>query len=254
LEIQRYLEHGQTPDTRPDLIAIVFKLKLDAFLHDAKERHIFGLCIGSSYTIEYQKSGLPHAHVLLFMHEDFIPRCGEQVDELVRAQIPIDDPELAEIVKTHMVHGPCGPNYRNSPCFRDGKCSKGYPKRWCENTILSENSYPEYARPNNGVTWERNGFTIDTRWVGVHAIKYMAKYVYKGSDRATLEVQNQYDEIAMTVQGRYISPVQAVWRLLGYATHEEKPAVMLLPYHLEGQYRVSFDQELDEVQLIAAIQ
>ncbi|POS87739.1 hypothetical protein EPUL_000782 [Erysiphe pulchra] len=147
-----------------------------------------------------------------------------------------------------MVHGPCGPNHRNFSCFRDRKCSKGYPKRWYENTILSENSYPEYARPNNGVTWERNGFTFDNRWVvpyypymlkkckahinveiaqGVHAIKYMAKYVYKGSDRATLEVQNQYDEIVMTVQGRYISQVQAVWRLLGYATHEEKPAVIL---------------------------
>ncbi|POS82011.1 hypothetical protein EPUL_006612, partial [Erysiphe pulchra] len=57
------------------------------------------------------------------------------------------------------------------------------------------NSYPEYARPNNGVTWEKNGFTFGNRWAvphnplllkkqkahrnvkiahGVHAIKYMA--------------------------------------------------------------------------------
>ncbi|POS84654.1 hypothetical protein EPUL_002232 [Erysiphe pulchra] len=123
-------------------------------------------------------------------------------------------------------------------------------------SILCENSYPEYARPNNGVTWKKNGLTFDNRWVIPYDPYMLKKYKahINGSHRATLEVQNQYDEIAMTVQGRYISPVQAVWRLLGYATHEEKPAVILLPYHLEGQHRVSFDPGLDEVQLIAAIQ
>ncbi|POS81847.1 hypothetical protein EPUL_006717, partial [Erysiphe pulchra] len=145
---------------------------------------------------------------------------------------------------------------------------------WCEATILGENSYPEYARPNNGVTWEKNGFVFDNRWVvpynpfltkkynahinvevaqGINAIKYMAKYIYKGSDRATLELQNQYDEIAMTVQGRYISPVQAVWRLMAYTTHEEKPAIMLLPFHLEGRHRVNFSVRLNDEQLAAAI-
>ncbi|POS81724.1 hypothetical protein EPUL_006484, partial [Erysiphe pulchra] len=62
-----------------------------------------------------------------------------------------------------MVHGPCGVDHLNSPCFRDGKCSKAYPKRWCEATILRDNSYPEYARPNNGVTWEKNGIVFDNR-------------------------------------------------------------------------------------------
>lgn len=71
----------------------------------------------------------------------------------------------------------------------------------------------------------------------------MAKYVYKDSDRATLEVHDQYDEIAMTIQGRYISLVEAVWRLLGNITHEEKPAVMLLPFCIEGHHRLNFEQE-----------
>ncbi|POS84024.1 hypothetical protein EPUL_003772 [Erysiphe pulchra] len=222
-EILQNLEHSQTPDTRPDLLAIVFKLKLDPFLRDIKELDIFGNCIGSMYTIEYQKRGLPHAHILLYLNQDDVPRCAEMVDELVRAHLLTDDPELASIFKKKPTHGPCGPEFPNAPCMRDGKCSKGYPKRWCENTVLAEDSYPEYTRPNNGTTWGTERFTFDNCWVvpyspyltkkyqahinveiaqGEHvAIKYLAKYIYKGSGSTTLAVQNQNDEIAMALQG-----------------------------------------------------
>ncbi|POS83962.1 hypothetical protein EPUL_005887, partial [Erysiphe pulchra] len=181
--------------------------------------------------------------------------------------MPTDDPELAAFVKTHLTHGPCGPDFPNVPCMRDGKCSKGFPKRWCERTVLAENSYPEYARPNNGITWASERFTFDNRWVvpfnpyltkkysahinvevahGIQAIKYLAKYVYKGSDRASLALQGEYDEIALTLQGRYIGPVQAVWRLM--------PAVIQLPYHLEGRHRVAFTETMTREQVAVAIQ
>ncbi|POS81943.1 hypothetical protein EPUL_005920, partial [Erysiphe pulchra] len=264
-EILSQLQHGQSPNSRPDLIAITFKLKLDGLLNDVKEKNVFGKCISDSLSIEYQKRGLPHAHLILHLHRDDVPRTVEQIDELVCAQMPTDDPELAAFVKTHLTHGPCGPDFPNAPCMRDGKCSKGFPKRWCERTVLAENSYPEYARPNNGVTWGSERFTFDNRWVvpfnpyltkkysahinvevahGIQAIKYLAKYVYKGSDRASLALQGEYDEIALTLQGRYIGPVQAIWRLMGYSTHEERPAVIHLPYHLEGRHRVAFTETM----------
>ncbi|POS88158.1 hypothetical protein EPUL_000327 [Erysiphe pulchra] len=90
LEIMENLEHNPTPDSRPDLVAKVFKLKLDQHLYDIKERHVCGVHIGSEYSIseysiEYQKRGLPHAHLLLFLHPDCVPRTPEKVDELVRA-------------------------------------------------------------------------------------------------------------------------------------------------------------------------
>ncbi|POS81608.1 hypothetical protein EPUL_006580, partial [Erysiphe pulchra] len=237
--------------------------------------NIFGVCIADLYTIEYQKRGLPHAHILLFLHRDHIPQTVAEIDELVSAHLPTNDPELAAIIKSQLTHGPCGPGYPNAPCMRDGKCSKGFPKRWCEHTVVSDDSYPEYARPNTGETWGTGAFQFDNRWVvpynayltkkynahinveaarGVQAIKYLAKYVYKGSDRASLTVNGQYDEITMTLQGRYISPIQAVWRLMGYTTHEEKPPVMLLPFHREGMHRVAFDQNLTAEQVAIAAQ
>ena len=41
-EILRNLKPGQTADSRPDLVAIVFKQKLDALLHELKGTNIFG--------------------------------------------------------------------------------------------------------------------------------------------------------------------------------------------------------------------
>ncbi|POS86044.1 hypothetical protein EPUL_003527 [Erysiphe pulchra] len=52
-EVIAKLEHNQTPDSWPDLIAEVFKLKLDQMLHDFKESYVREVSNGSVYTIEY---------------------------------------------------------------------------------------------------------------------------------------------------------------------------------------------------------
>lgn len=121
----------------------------------------------------------------------------------------MDDPELATIVESQLVHGPCGPVYPNAPCIVNDKCSKGFPKRRREPTVLAENLYPEYARLNDDITWSNRNrkLIFNTRFVvpfnafltkkdsahinveiarRVHSIKYLVKYIYKGSDRATL--------------------------------------------------------------------
>ncbi|POS85853.1 hypothetical protein EPUL_001545 [Erysiphe pulchra] len=172
-------------------------------------------------------------------------------------QLPLEDPELAAIVKSQLTHGPCGPDYPNALCMRDGKCSKGFPKRWYESNVLAEDSYPEHARPKNGQTWSNGRFTFDNRWVVPYnpylTKKYSAYINVEGSDRASAAVEDQHDEIKMTIQGRFISPVQAIWRLSAYTTHEEKPAVMLLPYHLKGEHQVSFGRNMTGAKVAAAI-
>ena len=69
-EITRELLPGQQPTDRPDLIAWVFHMKLKHLLHDLKKKHIFGRYRGSVWTIKYQKQGLPHLHLLLFLYPD----------------------------------------------------------------------------------------------------------------------------------------------------------------------------------------
>jgi len=54
-EIKNNLLPGQTANDRPDLIAKVFKLKLEALKHDIVEDQCLGRVNGYIYTIEFQK-------------------------------------------------------------------------------------------------------------------------------------------------------------------------------------------------------
>ena len=61
-EILNALLPGQTANDRPDIVARVFGLKLQMMLHDL--RTAFGRSVGLMAAVEWQKRGLPHAHIL----------------------------------------------------------------------------------------------------------------------------------------------------------------------------------------------
>ncbi|XP_053149066.1 uncharacterized protein LOC128343664 [Hemicordylus capensis] len=66
-EIVNNLQHGQTVDARPDLVARVFHLKLKALIDDICKKQVFGGPKAIVYVREFQKRGLPHAHILLIL-------------------------------------------------------------------------------------------------------------------------------------------------------------------------------------------
>lgn len=53
------------------------------------------------YTIEFQKRGLPHAHILLWMKQGFKFPTVESIDKVISAEIPDKDahPHLYDVVK-----------------------------------------------------------------------------------------------------------------------------------------------------------
>src|SRR6185369_11605006 len=69
-EITRELLPHQTAADRPDLTARVFHMKLQELLKDLCERHCLGKVVTYVYTIEFQKRGLPHAHILLILSQE----------------------------------------------------------------------------------------------------------------------------------------------------------------------------------------
>ena len=164
-EITENLLPGQRPEDRPDLVARVYKRHLTEIMTDIRERHVLGIPVAWMSVIEYQKRGLPHLHVLIILRAEDKLRTPEDIDTCISAEIPNpdEDPELHEIVKSHMVHGPCGLQNPNSPCMKDGKCSKGYPKEFSESTCLAENGYPAYKRPNNDRTMQVGCHQVDNR-------------------------------------------------------------------------------------------
>ena len=129
-DITDALPAGQCAAGRPDIVARVFKLHLHELLKDIKKKKVLGKPVASIYVIEFQKRGLPHCHLLIILADDCKIRLAADIDTLICAEIPdpVAHPELFEIVKASMVHGPCRALNKNSPCMAEGKCTKDFPK------------------------------------------------------------------------------------------------------------------------------
>ena len=61
-------------------------------------------------------------------------------------EIPDEEkqPQLYQIVKSCMIHGPCGIHNPQSVCMENGTCTKGYPGEFNDETKLSFNGYFQY--------------------------------------------------------------------------------------------------------------
>ena len=78
----------------------------------------------------------------------------------------------------------------------------------------------------------------------VQAIKYIHKYIYKGSDRATIQVDIEKDEFAQYLQERYIGPTEAMWQIFEFSIYEEFPLVKQLAIHLSEEQPVYFEEDV----------
>jgi len=60
------------------------------------------------YTVEFQKSGLPHAHILLWLDGDKKLRTPTDIDGVISAELSdaILYRKLSKAVATYMIHGP----------------------------------------------------------------------------------------------------------------------------------------------------
>jgi hypothetical protein len=59
-----------TPSNRPEIVDRVFKMKLNILMDDIKKHNFFGPVNAAVYTIEFQKLGLPYAHIIIWLKKD----------------------------------------------------------------------------------------------------------------------------------------------------------------------------------------
>ena len=77
----------------------------------------------------------------------------------------------------------------------------------------------------------------------IRAIKYVIKYVNKGSDMAAFALKNPNNEVDVYQAARYVSCSEACWRLFGFSIHDRFPAVITLQVHLENMQNVLFTED-----------
>ncbi|GJZ04023.1 replication protein A 70 kDa DNA-binding subunit C-like protein [Tanacetum coccineum] len=155
-----------------------------------------------SRDIIFQKWGLPHAHILLWLEDNSKCKTAAQIDDIILAELPspMDDPDGYKAVIDYMLHGPCGKDGRYAPCTTEGKCSKHCSKQFYAETALDEDRYPIYHRWDNKATFKKGKFTF---------------------------------------YNRYLVPCEAMWRLFSFDIHYSYPSVMKLYFHLPNQNPVT---------------
>ncbi|XP_057248900.1 uncharacterized protein LOC125494758 [Beta vulgaris subsp. vulgaris] len=242
-EITRFVsKRGLRPKDRPDIICRVFKMKLDQLVKDLKDKNIFGRVRAVVYTIEFQKRGLPHAHILLFLHRDDKFPNSDAIDKIICVELLNKDknPELYDVVTEFMIHGPCGALNHDAPCTTEKKCTRNFPKRFNERTTVDEDGYPVYRRRDSGATVEKNGVMLDNRFVVPHNPELLSY-----QNRQNSEDPKEMDEIKMYYDCRYISPCEAMWRSLGFTIHYRTPTVERLSFHLRDEQTVLYTDDAD---------
>ncbi|XP_012851110.1 PREDICTED: uncharacterized protein LOC105970833 [Erythranthe guttata] len=195
------------------------------------------------WTIEFQKRGLPYAHILLWLHNDDKPKTPEEIDKIICLEIPDEetDKKMYQLVEKYMIHGPCGQANLKSPCMKDRVCTKRFPKPFVQRTESDTYGYTVYRRREDGITVMKkkttldNGFVVPYNWVILSkyrshinielcnqnmSIKYMFKYANKGHNRVTTAFYERRnidgcaeirDEIKMYYECRYLSTCELVF-------------------------------------------
>ncbi|CAI0446753.1 unnamed protein product [Linum tenue] len=167
-------QHYGNPDLfitftlKPMVVCRVFHMKLTKLIDEFKRESYFGKTIATE---------IPDPHV---------------------------DPEGYTAVVKFMLHGPCGIDNPKSPCMKDGKCSKFFPKAFSNETSFDKFGNVVYRRRNSGVHVKKGKVMLDNRYVVPYnrnllvraqahinveichkggLVKYLFKYITKGPDR-----------------------------------------------------------------------
>ncbi|XP_072073940.1 uncharacterized protein [Arachis hypogaea] len=208
-EVKDIIKNGElNAEDRPDIVCRAFKAKLDILIKDIRVNKIFGRV-----------------------------SAAEDIDKIISVEIP----------------------------------DKNIDPRFVECTTVDDDGYPVYRRREDGSTTNKSGVDLDNHYVVPHnrlllmrydahinvewynqsrLIKYLFKYVNKGYDRIIASFYksaiesaelDEYDEVSMYYDCRYISPCEAAWRIFGFNIQYRDKSVMRLGFHLSDEQNANKD-------------
>jgi hypothetical protein len=129
-EIVANIPNYLTAFDRPDMVARVFHLKKKELVDDIEKKQVLGFTAARFEVIEFQKRGLPHCHMLVWVDSRDALSTPEDMDKTICAGIPDKTlyPRLYDSVMAHMIHGPCGAINKTHPAWIKRAAVKSSPK------------------------------------------------------------------------------------------------------------------------------
>lgn len=194
----------------------------------------------------------------------------EDVDKIIKVELPADDPVLCRKIKKFMTHSKNHLNTKGSRCNRSGRCIYGFPHPITDTTFIDTEGRWHFRCPNEDCCWIASHIPelidelechifVDVVFT-VFVFMYLYKYLYKGPDHTFFHIQQpdtndipHTDEIKDYVDGRYLSAHEAAWRILGYHISEKYPSVTSLAVHLPSQNIPKFGDDYDDPQTTSSL-
>lgn len=220
---------------------------------------------------EFQKRGLPHAHILVKYASDC--NLPDLIDSVISAELPEDVADAA-LVHQFMLHNHPSPESgrHNGYCQRQDKdgnwyCRFHYLHPQQESTTIDREGRVSYRRrkpedsnvvPHCLPLLRKFRCHINVEAASSsHLFQYLFKYIHKGiyrmflyslhhlinhllgPDRTRFRIATtsgsageRVDEIEEYYSARYLSAMEATWRILGFHITLKDPGVSSLPIHL----------------------
>ena len=256
-EIKSALLTGQQACDTPVIVARAFKNRLQRLYYLLRSK--MGSITYMTSSIEFQKRGLPHSHIVIQVREIDNPKNStlletqvrpelpvHEIDCIVKAHLPRDNPVLRAKIRRFMTHNRDHLTREVSRCRKGGKCVYGFPHPITSQTSVDAAGHVVYRR-----------FSEEDRWIAPHIpelideldchifvdvvftvtiFTYLYKYLYKGPDHTRFRIGRvrgeAADETKDYVEARYLSAPEAAWRILGFHVISKTPSVSCLPVHL----------------------
>ncbi|KAJ6038891.1 hypothetical protein N7460_007608 [Penicillium canescens] len=252
-EIQSQLLPGQHFTDIPAVVCRAFHGRLcglKAFMREKFGGLLYEICV-----TEFQKRGLPHAHLVVKLQHE-LPL--SQLDGFICAELPDpdEDPALHAAIGRFHMHSQNHLDRSTSRCNRDGRCIYEYPQPINNQTYMDDLGRVHYRRRKQEDRWVTPHVPALVHLLDCHIYAdvcstatiflYLFKYLFKGPDRARFGIRalhdaradgedDQIDEFRDYMNARYLSSSEAVYRILNFHTVSKRPGVRCLSVHLEGK-------------------
>uniref|UniRef100_A0A0K0FS11 Helitron_like_N domain-containing protein n=1 Tax=Strongyloides venezuelensis TaxID=75913 RepID=A0A0K0FS11_STRVS len=191
-------------------------------------------------------------HILVKVSKNDFRLTSDQVDECAKAEFPDKEknPRLFEIVTKTMVHSRCDISKTKVPCWNKEKniCTKKFPEQYHKVTSITSKDKSNIKRSFNPLLDITDRFDNKANndfcetYNPYLSLKYnshinvkicesvlSSKYLFKYTHKSNVESK---DEVKLHINGRYVGPSEAVWRIMKYPILYKDWTVVRLAVHL----------------------